>query len=722
VFAPFLLLFQTTGTSPCSTPALCRLLQEADAVNRQAMNAGGGYTASVETESSTLGRREGRLEAPTLVEQTSGLARWSGNGGFDFHIVGARPYTNAIPLSRLAFLRIGWAVPTLAASRMELITRSGTTTHAGTLSGALAPEAVVHPLAEDREKWYSFAGGEAAQRSIDGAAQQVIVGDVAIRGDIKEEESLFEGELDLDPASKAVVRMFGRFRVVGRPKHLLGLPRLEPAATLVELVNQRLANGDWVPRVQRFEVQTSSSLTSGYGGGRRIISRWYNVSPLPAGAARSGIGSSTLGYAVSSAPRDTLRRFRGWHARPGMTSMAVADEDFRSWWPGRRRSDGKPMFLIQGLEKGEFIRYNRIEGAFTGLSAMVRLRDAAPGIFARVGGGYAWKEKRARGAADLGWESPRWTVDARVARSLDVTNDFRNQFDNPALAGVVGRDNWDYLERQGATLSLTRTLSFSAGSSVTLEGGRVEDRQVEPHVGKSLRGQRFRINRGITEGRYWRGRAVFDWNPEVSPIFVQDGVGFRAEVEHATGDLDYTRIEGRVVLRKSMIGMFFLARLHAGAVISDAPPPQQLFELGGPAGLPGYEYKEYAGDRAVLFRMRLTKPLGILDRPLHLSPAITFPSFSPAISIGFQGGFTDAHGAASLAAIRALGDRYDSKTGELLTDANGDALPASVATDKFRNSVDVRIGFFGDALAVGLAHALEKGRKTKLVIAFGRQF
>jgi hypothetical protein len=36
--------------------------------------------------------------------------------------------------------------------------------------------------------------------------------------------------------------------------------------------------------------------------------------------------------------------------------------------------------------------------------------------------------------------------------------------------------------------------------------------------------------------------------------------------------------------------------------------------------------------------------------------------------------------------------------------------------------VDIRIGFFGDALAVGFARALEKGRKTKFLFAFGRQF
>jgi len=209
----------------------------------------------------------------------------------------------------------------------------------------------------------------------------------------------------------------------------------------------------------------------------------------------------------------------------------------------------------------------------------------------------------------------------------------------------------------------------------------------------------------------------------VSPLFAHDGVGFRGEIETASGDLDYTRVEGRVVLRKSLAPVFFIARLHAGAVFATDPPPQQLFELGGPAGLPGYDYKEFAGDRAALFRVRMTYPLPLLSLPIRIGSGVTLPSLAPAISVGFQGGFTDANTAGGLAAIRALGDKYDDKTGELVTDpVTGAPLPAAVATDRIRSSVDIRIGIFGDALAVGLARALESGRKTRFVLAFGRQF
>ena len=40
----------------------------------------------------------------------------------------------------------------------------------------------------------------------------------------------------------------------------------------------------------------------------------------------------------------------------------------------------------------------------------------------------------------------------------------------------------------------------------------------------------------------------------------------------------------------------------AGQVFGTVIPPQKLFEIGGSGTLPGYEYKEFAGDQAALVR------------------------------------------------------------------------------------------------------------------------
>lgn len=706
----FGLLFalQTAASAACAPAELCRLLEVAAERNQAASLAAAGYRAVIETETATLGRREGRIEGATILEQTSSLARWSNDGGLQQHVVGSRSFPNAIPLSRLAFLRIGWLVPTLAGQRIPVIVWNGhgETRFDETLSGPRAPELVVHPLASDRERYYSFSGGRPATREIDGIPRNVIAIEVMPVTSLSQEQTLFEGEMDLDPQSYAVVRLIGRIKVVGRPKRgMISLPDFfEPTVTLVDLINQPLPGGGWAPRVQRFEIQTASSLASGFGAGRRVISRFHGAEPVTRASGTGKIGASTTGYSLTSAPPDSLRGYRGWRTRAGAMTEAVSEADFNRFRPDQLQPTGPPVLTLQGYDSGDFLRINRIEGVFTGLSLIARLRDAAPGVSLRATGGYAWSEKTVRGAAGASWRRGPWVVEAGAARTLDITNKFREQFDNPNYAALAGRDNWDYLERQGGGIAAARGLD-NTGSIARLELAGVEDRAVFRHLDKSLFGSPLRENRAITEGSYLRTRLLLDWNPAVSPLFARDGIGFLGEVEHAGGDLDYTRVEARLVLRKSLTRVFFIARLHAGAVFAGTPPPQQLFEMGGPAGLPGYDYKEFAGDRALLFRVRVTYPLGLLDSPLRIGSGVTLPSLAPAISVGVQGGIANARTSGGPAAVAALG-----------------AVPASVASGKLHPSLDIRIGFFGDALAVGFARALERGRKTQFIFAIGRQF
>jgi hypothetical protein len=497
----------------------------------------------------------------------------------------------------------------------------------------------------------------------------------------------------------------------------------EPAETLVELVSQPLPSGRYVPLTQRFEIQAENVLASGYGTTRRVSSRFYDFSEPGGGIPPPRLPSGFVpGYSVTAAPPDSLRRFRAWQAPAGAATDAVADADFGRLRPDRFQPDGRPILLLQGYDSGHFLRVNRIEGLFTGASLILRLRDAAPGMSLRATAGYAWWEEAVRGAAGARWIRSPWMLEAGVARSLDVTNDFRDQFDNPNLSALVGRDPWDYVDRRGGGVAAARSLD-ARGSTARVELAYVEDRAVSRHMDKSLLGRLLRDNRNVAEGSYLRTRLVLDWHPAVSPVVARDGVGARAELEQAGGDLDYTRIEGRVVVRKSLRPLFLMARLHAGAVFADRPPPQQLFELGGPAGFPGYEYKEFAGNRALLFRARVSYPLPWLDTPVSLGRGVTLPAFAPAISFGLQTGLADATTQSARDAVASLGVRRDDGTGALVSDpVSGAALPASVPTGTLKTSVDLRVGIFGDALGVGLARALSQGRKLLFFVAIGRQF
>ena len=689
------------------------------------MNTPGGYTATIESEISTLARRETRVEGASFLEQLSSQARWTSDGVFEQHIVGSRNFPNAIPMSRIAFLRIGWIAPTLAGERLQIINRTGLreTDFEQTLTGPYAPEIVVHPLASDRDAYYRYSGGETVPRMVGGIARRVIAIEVMPVAQLEREEMLFEGEMELDPESHSLVRLFGRMIIVGQSGRAGGgLFRLDltPPVTMVDLVNQRLADGRWVPLSQRFEIQAPSTRTIGHGSARRVVSRFYNVAPIERPAGMLAISASTSGYVITSAPSDSLRDYRAWFRPAGRATESVSDKDFIRFRSPKLRETGPPMVTIAGFHRGDFIRFNRVEGLFTGLSVMARFRDKAPGVYLRGTGGYAWSEKTGRGALGIGRDARRWSMEATAARILDNTNEFRSQFDNPALSALVGRDSWDYVDHRSAGIVATRAIRDVSGSVLHFEGARVSDRGVERHLTKPLSGGRFRENRNLTEGSYWRTRAVLDWNPDISPLFAQDGIGFKAEFENGTGDLDYTRLEGRIVVRKSFNRVFFIAKLHGAALLSDNPPPQQLFEMGGPVGLPGYEYKEFAGNRAALFRVRLTYPLTMLDAPLRIG-SIVLPSIAPAISLGYQSGFAKATTPAARAAVRALGD-FQNRDGTVALDSEGNPLPASVPSTRPVGSLDIRVGFFGDALAVGFARAIQRGRGTKLIIAFGRQF
>ena len=730
---PLLLLLQTAPGPTLGEPdRLADVLARAEAAVRQASVTPGGWSAAMETEVATLGRLEGRIEGATLLEQTSSAVRWSSDGGYEQHVLGSRSFPNAIPLSRLSLLQIGWAVPSFFGERILMITRTGPRNmgYAETMRGPMAPQIVVHPLASDRERYYRYTGSGTPVRmrmpgwTVDRDFFRI---EVVPRLDLEREETLFEGELYVDVATSLPVRLFGRFRTIGgngnRGLFSFSAEMFQPTVTLVDLINQLVPEVGWAPLFQRFEIETASTRAVGYGGARRVITQFHEVRPLETAAGPVAIGASTLGYILTAAPRDSLRGFRQWYAEAGAATRSVSRDDFQRYRSDRFQPTGRPTLLLEGVRKSDFVRVNKIEGVYTGLALALRFRDAAPGLELRGKGGWAWSEETMRGTAGIAWRKGNRIVDFSGGRSLDATNKFRNQFEEPSVDGLYSRDNWDYVDRWWAGATGTWTLTATRGNILQADIGWARDQAVSRNMEHSvLRNSLLRPNRGITEGDYIRTRILFDWNPDVSPVFARDGIGSRVEIERGDGDLDYTRVEARLVARKTFSRAFVMTRLHLGAVFAGEPPPQQLFELGGPAGLPGYEYKEFAGDRAALLRVRGSLPLTFLDVPLRIGSWLDLSSLSPAISLGAQAAFTDASDASARDAIRRLGDRYDETTGAQLTTLTGEPLPASVATDKVLTSVDLRIGFFGDALGFGVARALQRGRKTEFFAVFGRQF
>jgi hypothetical protein len=170
------------------------------------------------------------------------------------------------------------------------------------------------------------------------------------------------------------------------------------------------------------------------------------------------------------------------------------------------------------------------------------------------------------------------------------------------------------------------------------------------------------------------------------------GAGLRLSWEGATGDLDWQRLEAGLSARVMPGRWTFAARLDGGMVFSDSLPPQALFELGSSAGLPGFDYKAFTGDRAALGRVSAMYTLPILNAPVRLG-ALYLPAIAPAPALGLQLGWTDAS-----PETQRIMDVYGWKV-----------------SDGVRATAEARLRFFGGSVSVGVARPLERDADWRFV-------
>jgi hypothetical protein len=223
----------------------------------------------------------------------------------------------------------------------------------------------------------------------------------------------------------------------------------------------------------------------------------------------------------------------------------------------------------------------------------------------------------------------------------------------------------------------------------------------------------------VNAGRYARSIVQLELDPDMSAEGLRPGVGALLHAELASGDLDYTRLEARLTGRRSWsngIGTSTLAlRGDAGAVLvrgGDAPPPQQLFELGGMGGaLTGYEYKEFAGDRAMLGRMLVMHTFPLLHRPMRLTRSFALPGLAPGVSAGWQSGWA------------SVGDRAGAQASLLALTPDGSAPGTQVSrpTNGVKSSLDLRLRFFGGNVSAGVARPVERGGRWRFVAGVAQE-
>ena len=270
---------------------------------------------------------------------------------------------------------------------------------------------------------------------------------------------------------------------------------------------------------------------------------------------------------------------------------------------------------------------------------------------------------------------------------------------------------------------LIQRFGRTRGSRLQIEAGWTEDESLvrvlatDPWVGY------LRPNRGIYSGSYFRTQAKLDINPDISGQFVRQGWGFQLLYDGGVGDSQLFAHPGTRRGAQGFLPRVYVGVIQAKRMFGDSIPPQQLFEVGGAVGLPGYEYKQFAGNSGVLGCVRLTIPIPLFTLGGVLNKALSIPTSQPSISFGYQGAWTGISNSGTQAAVTALGYFFDTGTGQTAVDSvTGIPLPASTASNGWKSSVDVRIGFFGGALAVGVAKPFIKGRGIDVFLSIGGQF
>jgi hypothetical protein len=719
VLALALVLQIQAADSAYSTPALRDFIDRAAVQNRAPPVALGGYSATVESELALILRDSLGRELVGQLEQLAARAEWARDGRYDLHVIGFRSQSLGAPYSALTFTRM-YTVPTLYGSRLAIGMNDGlprtradsvAATRRAIRSVAAGREAYrsIHPLAPDRARYYTFEGGDTvATLYSHGRAIRVVRVEVKPIKRPTSNFGAFVGELDFDGDRHQLVRMRGRFENVTSAKDPMFVRGTGAVAiAYIEFENAEINGKYWLPSFQRSEFQAQLGLMGDIRPIYRIVSRFHAYNLHERGDSVVALSEmDTLPRTrakLTFASKDSVSRYGGWRENLGSMSGQVTSEDFNDLAPDVWKDTGKPRVDYWPKRLEDVLRYNRVEGLFTGVAGNLRFRDAVPGLSARAHLGVAWEEQTLRGAAAATLARGHWLHTARAERTLASTSDFLTALDGGLSIGPLftGVDDNDYVDRWIGAFTVTRILGNIDRAIWMNEVGYVRDAQEPARLRNSVFGTRsFRPNRPAMTGNYTRALSTLEWHPKVSGENLAPGVGARVLYEVGSGDLDWQRVEARLAMRTYWRGVVLASRIDGGAVFGSVLPPQVMYEMGGVRDLPSYSYKEFGGDRVAIGRALVAYHFPVLRSPVRLGP-IMLPGISPGIGAGVQGGWAEASTPAAETALQILG---------------------SVPTERIRATADVRFTLLGGALGAGFARTIDQPGRWKPFFVWGAAF
>lgn len=667
-----------------------RLVEEAAAVCAHPPSRLASFTAHVETGISVLVRRADGDEVQVQVEQVAGRVAWRRDGTLGQTVTGYRARTLGLTFSTLSFLRTPWVVAPIYGDRVPLVLAQDSTVPAGPQPRVRVPQRLVNPFASDRAEYYRFSGGDTVltlhlpKRTVH--VVRVMVEPVRVPRDAM----VFRGEVDLDAALHEVVRAHGQ--ILGKPRKSSLATRLVNATMegyfFVDLENAEWEGSFWLPHRQWIEVEAKP----GFADERAVFRMVTDFSsmdvdaPVPGPDSASSRGGPRRTLRIE--PMDSLRGFTGWHRELGAATAEVDAPSFSDVAPDELGPGGPVRARFGTSAFSQALRYDRVEGLFTGTGATLDFGDAAPGAYVNAHAGYAWAERTVRGAVDIGRRWRWWNVGVTAGRRLASTNDFPPSFGaRPSLLGLFGTDDFDYVDRYAAEVHLG--IFDRSGDDLELRAGAVRDRAPSVHILRAPLGRRrFLPLRPVEEGAYRHLLVEGNLGGNAGGEYMTPGFSGGASWELARGGLDWQRVEGFVRERAERGRWTWVGDVYGGAVLAHPPPPQELFELGGWAGrLPGFAYKAFTGDRAVVGALQIMYTLPLLNAPLRLG-RLFLPAVAPAPSMEVHAGWAGAS-ASTARLLNSFGWK----------DSEG-----------VRATLFLGLRFFGGALSLGVARPLgERG-------------
>lgn len=713
-----LLLFarpQAADTSQYSSPELRALIARAEAANAGPPAALRGYTARYEASLGLVRLVPGRVEGASTVEQTAGEFTWLVGQGFGQHQEGYRVVTTGVPLPGAAAVANGWIIPTLTGPRFDLFgAHSGAATDVG--ADTSDSRSARSPLGRDREQYYRFEGGDTITVEIPGSPPQRVIR-VSVRpiDSLRTRERVFQGDLSLDPTTLAVRRIRGQFLTLGGPPPE-GKAKLLNSfvfnAAVYDIVTTEIPGAGWVPTYQRIDLLVLIPLTTESWSTLRIVTELRDVAPVIEEPGQAPPPVMPLVAGRSTVSNDSLRAYRAWWRKPDVTINIVNLPEMFDVGPPDFRPAGPPIYFWRGPTTLVALRFNRVEGLYTGVSGTLRLRNAMPGLEIRGTAGYAWWPGDGRGGVTASLARGRWLTTARVMRDLDLTTKFGDPLDySRGLRALFQQDNYDYVDRTVAGGGFGRFFSAFGPGSVIARFDWVKDRTTVAQLSQGPFGQVYTLNPTVIAYEYPRAQMEVTWQPGVSSRFTRAGVGLHASFEQGWGDLPYTRLQAGFVGRANWRKIVFTIIGDAGTTISDNPPTQQLFLIGGGSTMPGYAYNEFGGNVAYLGRGMIGFPLPFLQAPLQFGNA-TIPPIAPNLSFRFYTGYTATTNAGAEAALQNVGTVI----------VDGVPQPFSAPSGSFRKTVEIQVNLFGTLLGLGVAKPLEDNTEWTFIFTFAQSF